>query len=89
MRRLSRALIATVSVIGFAQIASAADVAPPVYKAPPPAPPLQDWSGVYVGLEGGYGWGKQQSEAIDPGAQLSPAFASVFPFPPHLQHYNY
>jgi opacity protein-like surface antigen len=30
-----------------------------VVKAMPPAPPVQysDWTGVYVGIEGGYGWG--------------------------------
>jgi len=49
-------------------------VVPPVYKAP--APPPQDWSGVYVGLEGGYGWGKQRTDAIDPGGQFSPVFTS-------------
>ena len=27
----------------------------------------QDWSGVYVGLEGGYGWGRQKSDSILPG----------------------
>jgi len=40
-------------------MASAADI---LRKAPPPAllpPPIQDWSGVYVGVEGGYGWGHQ------------------------------
>jgi outer membrane immunogenic protein len=38
-------------------------------KAPPPAPvapPIQDWSGIYVGLEGGYGWGKQNFNNFDP-----------------------
>jgi len=35
--------------------------------APPPPPPPPDWSGVYVGLEGGYGWGHQSIDpAIDP-----------------------
>jgi opacity protein-like surface antigen len=36
--------------------ASAADLAvnAPVYKAPPPV--LSDWSGFYIGVNGGYGW---------------------------------
>jgi outer membrane immunogenic protein len=68
MRHLSIAVIAAVSAIALTQIALAADIARPVYKAPPPAPPPpQDWSGVYVGLEGGYGWGKQSTNGISPG----------------------
>ncbi len=64
MRRLSLALFSAVSVVAFTQIASAADLGRPVYKAPPPPPPpVADWSGVYVGIEGGYGWGHQ---SIDP-----------------------
>ena len=59
MRRLFVALTSSVSVLAFAHMASAADI---LRKAPPPAllpPPIQDWSGVYVGVEGGYGWGHQ------------------------------
>jgi outer membrane immunogenic protein len=66
MRRLSVALIAAASTIALSQIASAADIARPVYKAPAPIP-VQDWSGIYVGLEGGYGWGKQDTNAVSPG----------------------
>jgi outer membrane immunogenic protein len=45
--------------------ASAADLP---LKARPFVPvPVSDWSGVYVGGEAGYGWGKQTSDAIDPG----------------------
>jgi outer membrane immunogenic protein len=51
--------------------ARAADMA---VKAPLPAPPLvQDWSGAYVGLEGGYGWGKQNTDAISPGDPFTAA----------------
>src|SRR5215472_11080711 len=59
MRRLFVALTSSVSVLAFAHMASAADI---LRKAPPPAPlppPIQDWFGVYVGIEGGYGWGHQ------------------------------
>jgi opacity protein-like surface antigen len=40
----------------MASPAFAADLA---RKAPPPPlpPPIQDWSGIYSGFEGGYGWG--------------------------------
>jgi len=40
--------------------------------APAPLPPRQDWSGIYVGLEGGYGWGKQSTDAISPGDEFAP-----------------
>jgi outer membrane immunogenic protein len=67
MRRLLVALTSTVSVLAFTHMASAADLRV-VTKAPPPLPPpVQDWSGVYVGVEGGYGWGKQNIDpAFDP-----------------------
>src|SRR5262252_497110 len=60
MRRISLTLLATTAIgVVACQGALAADI---LRKAPPPAPlppPVQDWSGVYVGLEGGYGWGHQ------------------------------
>ncbi len=69
MRRFTVTLLAATAMGVIAcQGASAADLGHPVYKAPPPLPPpVQDWSGVYVGLEGGYGWGKQDiNPAFDP-----------------------
>ena len=66
MRRLSIALIAAASTVALTQLASAADLPrkAPVYVPPVP---VADWSGVYVGLEGGYGWGKQNFDpAFDP-----------------------
>ncbi|HWK95759.1 MAG TPA: outer membrane beta-barrel protein [Pseudolabrys sp.] len=37
----------------------AADLRSPIYKAPPlPAYVPYNWSGIYVGANGGYGWGK-------------------------------
>lgn len=57
MRRLTFVLVAAVSTIALAQVASAADLGRPVYKAPPPpAAPVQNWTGWYVGLNAGYGW---------------------------------
>src|SRR5215472_10286545 len=67
MRRISLSLLAATAVgVVLSQGALAADI---LRKAPPPAPlppPIQDWSGVYVGLEGGYGWGKQNFDNFDP-----------------------
>jgi outer membrane immunogenic protein len=60
MRRISLALLGATAIgVVLSQGALAADI---LRKAPAPAPlppPIQDWSGIYVGLEGGYGWGKQ------------------------------
>jgi outer membrane immunogenic protein len=67
MRRISLGLLAATAMgVIASQGALAADLRP-AYKAPPPAPPpVQDWSGIYVGLEGGYGWGKQNFSNFDP-----------------------
>src|SRR5262249_13776786 len=68
MRRISLSLLAATAIgLIASQAASAGDLRAPV-KAPPAAlpPPVQDWSGIYVGLEGGYGWGKQNFSNFDP-----------------------
>jgi outer membrane immunogenic protein len=67
MGKIRTQLLATAALVALSSAAYAADMGMPL-KAPPPAPPpVQDWSGVYVGLEGGYGWGKQNiNPAFDP-----------------------
>jgi outer membrane immunogenic protein len=48
-------------LMAAAQSASAADLSvAPLYKAPPPKPvsPAYNWSGFYLGLNGGGGWGR-------------------------------
>jgi outer membrane immunogenic protein len=92
LKRLSSTLLAATAIgLILAGSASAADLRAPV-KAPPPAlpPPVQDWSGIYVGVEGGYGWGKQNNGltapfTLDPDqgefnaqAGLPPFFTSEF-----------
>jgi outer membrane immunogenic protein len=77
MKRILLALSAL--VIGTAA-ASAADLPARTYtKAPPPPPvPVFSWSGCYVGLNGGYGWGNNHSALapnVDP-AFWDPAFAA-------------
>src|SRR5262249_26240066 len=66
MRRISLALLGATAIgVVLSQGALAADI---LRKAPAPAPlppPVQDWSGIYVGLEAGYGWG-QQNGNLDP-----------------------
>jgi outer membrane immunogenic protein len=57
---MKKFLLATVGVaaLGIAAPASAADLAPrPYTKAPPPVvAPIYDWTGFYIGANGGYGW---------------------------------
>ena len=60
MRRLQPTLLATVAVIGFASIASAADmpVKAPVYRTP--VATVYNWSGCYIGLNAGGGWARTE-----------------------------
>lgn len=53
------------SFLAGAGAAGAADLAvkEPVYKAPPPPVILSDWSGFYIGINGGYGWGDTSGDA--------------------------
>ena len=60
MRRLQPTLLATVAVISFASIASAADmpVKAPVYRTP--VATVYNWSGCYIGLNAGGGWARTE-----------------------------
>jgi outer membrane immunogenic protein len=67
MRRISLSLLAATAMgVIASQGASAADMRMPVKAPAPLPPPVQDWSGVYVGVEGGYGWGHQSVNAGAP-----------------------
>ena len=52
-----KGISALAAIVAGAGAAGAADMAvkAPVYKAPPVI--LSDWSGFYIGVHGGYGWG--------------------------------
>jgi outer membrane immunogenic protein len=79
MRRLSLAVISAVSAVAFAQMAAAGDAGRPVYEPlPPPPAATTDWSGVYVGVEGGYGSGHQSFDpALNRSSQDSAPVSSV------------
>jgi len=60
---MKRAFVACLGLVAFASAAAAADLpqrAPaPYYKAPPVVgPPPYTWSGFYLGINGGGGWGR-------------------------------
>ena len=60
MRLIHLAGLTTLAVLSSAMLASAADLrrAPaPVYVPPPPPPAVYNWTGLYVGINGGGGWG--------------------------------
>jgi outer membrane immunogenic protein len=66
-RRFAIALLGTAAfIIRATQFAIAADMAvkAPVYKAP--VAPLFNWTGFYLGIEGGGAWGSTQSISADP-----------------------
>src|SRR4051812_49832969 len=67
-RIMKKFLLGTVALValGIAAPASAADLAARPYKAAPIAAPMMyDWSGFYIGANGGYGWGR-------PGPDVTP-----------------
>jgi outer membrane immunogenic protein len=64
------------SVALAAVIAGPAMAADMPLKAPPP-PPVFSWTGCYIGIEGGYGWGQSKSSYLGlfpVGGDLTPRF---------------
>ena len=61
MKKILLATVGSVALLGMAAPASAADLAArPYTKAPPPVmAPIYDWSGFYIGANGG--WGQSHS----------------------------
>lgn len=60
MKAISLVSTLFVALLGGAQLATAADLP----RKPPPAPllapvPVYNWTGIYFGINGGYGWGHQ------------------------------
>jgi len=59
--------LSTLALTATVGAAVAADL-PQSYKAPASAPPAYNWSGVFIGAHGGYGWGQFQ-DVSNPDAQ--------------------
>jgi len=60
MKKILLGTVAAAALGMAAAPASAADLAArPYTKAPPPmVAPIYDWSGFYIGINGGYAWGR-------------------------------
>jgi outer membrane immunogenic protein len=83
---MNKFLLSAVGLIATATSAAAADLAArPYTKAPPMmVPAVYDWTGGYVGVEGGYGWG--HSDQTDPG--IAPPSTEPPPPLPRDGHYT-
>ena len=65
---MKKLFIAAVAVAGLVGPAIAADLPrAPVYKAPVMVEPAFNWTGFYIGLNGGYGWGSDARNDQTPG----------------------
>lgn len=64
---MKRVVVACLGLMGFAGLAAAADL-PPRYPVAPRAPvynPVYSWTGFYVGINGGGGWGRSTWDGVD------------------------
>jgi outer membrane immunogenic protein len=76
MKRILIGLSAVAAMLA-ATSASAADLAPrPYTKAPVIVDPGYNWTGFYVGLNGGYSWGRANTDMV------SSPFTAIFPLAP-------
>lgn len=55
---MKRLMLATMAMAWLSGSAAAADLMTKAVPMPPPAP-VADWSGAYIGVQGGFAWGKQ------------------------------
>ena len=60
MNKIGKFAVAIAALGMMGGYATAADLpAAPAYKAPAPVAAVYNWTGFYVGVNGGYGWGNQ------------------------------
>jgi outer membrane immunogenic protein len=50
---MNKSFVAVIALLGTTTLASAADLPAPYTKAPPPIIAIYDWSGFYIGINGG------------------------------------
>ena len=65
---MKKFLIGAVGLVAMATSASAADLGRPYTKAPPMMVAMYDWSGFYIGLNGGGGWSHKCWDLVNNGA---------------------
>jgi outer membrane immunogenic protein len=66
--KMNKFLIGAVGLVAMATSASAADLGRPYTKAPPPMMvAMYDWSGFYIGLNGGGGWSHKCWDLVNDG----------------------
>ena len=64
---MKKFLLGTVALVALAAPASAADLgARPYVKAPAADRRVCDWTGFYVGVNGGWGWGRKCWDLLPP-----------------------
>jgi outer membrane immunogenic protein len=84
---MKKLLLGTAMSVLMVASAAAADMMPAYTKAPPPAPMMPMWTGFYLGIQGGTGWGTSQS--TETAFQALPAGAVVAAFPPGASQSSY
>ena len=73
---MKKFLLGTVALIAFAAPAAAADLAARPYKAPPaPIAVIYDWSGFYIGANGGWGQSRNCWDFVNDGVFVLGTFA--------------
>ena len=63
--------LAAMTLLATALSAQAADIPRPIYKGVQPVVAYYNWTGFYLGINGGYGWGTSTWSLL-PGTKISP-----------------
>src|SRR5207244_6465813 len=70
---MKKFLLGTVALVAFAAPAAAADLAArPYTKAPPMVAAVYDWTGFYIGANGGWGSSRNSWDAVPPNSAFGP-----------------
>jgi outer membrane immunogenic protein len=82
---MKKLMLASAALAALISPAIAADLARPLYKAPPP-PPVYSWTGFYLGGNLGYSWGHARTDIAGNATTLAPSAPNLgFPgFPANV-----